>query len=619
MRFLLLICLFFSTPGFSKQYSIEQFLNTKTYAGMAFTHDERKILLGSDESGVFNVYALSLTDGKQIPLTRSSNQAIFLLSGFPEDDRFLCTSDQSGNEIHHIFLGDRGQLRDLTPYPGALASFQGWSHDRKSFFYTCNARDARFMDLYEMDIATFTGTMIYQNEKGWDVECVSPDKRFFAITKVHTSNDSDFYLFDRSSNTLQHLSPHQGEVQFSPASFSPDSKSLYFITDQDSDFSYLRRYNIASREFETVEKRDWDITGCRFSRGGRYRVMTINQDSVQVVQIYDLVRRQELKLPKIPEGEICGVRISDDEKKMLLYVEGDRSPQNIYFFQSWSGVRNGKGHKLTHALNPDIDPADLCEAEVVRYPSYDGLKIPALFYKPQGMNPNTKVPALIWVHGGPGGQSSKGYDHLIQYLVNHGYAVLAVNNRGSSGYGKSFFKAADLKHGEADLDDCMWAKKYLISTGCVDADKIGIIGGSYGGYMTLAALAFRPQEMAVGVDIFGVSNWVRTLKSIPAWWEAGREALYKKIGNPDTQTAYLESISPLFHAKNIVKPLLVIQGANDPRVLKVESDEIVEAVRKNGVPTQYVILDDEGHGFAKKQNQIVVGKAILEFLEVYLR
>jgi dipeptidyl aminopeptidase/acylaminoacyl peptidase len=208
---------------------------------------------------------------------------------------------------------------------------------------------------------------------------------------------------------------------------------------------------------------------------------------------------------------------------------------------------------------------------------------------------------------------------MIQFLVNHGYAILAVNHRGSSGYGKTFFKSADKKHGEADLDDCVEAKKYLISTGMIDPEKIGIYGGSYGGYMTLAALAFRPKEFAVGVDLFGISNWIQTLSNIPSWWETERESLYKKIGHPVKDADYLASISPLFHAKNIVHPLLVIQGANDPRVLKQESDQIIEAIKENNIPHKYVVFDDEGHGFSKKCNRIKMGEELLKFLDDNLK
>jgi len=197
--------------------------------------------------------------------------------------------------------------------------------------------------------------------------------------------------------------------------------------------------------------------------------------------------------------------------------------------------------------------------------------------------------------------------------------VLGINNCGSSGYGKTFFTADDKKHGHEPLEDCVAARKYLQSLPYVDPDRIGILGGSYGGYMTLAALTLQPDAFAVGVDLFGISNWVRTLESIPKWWESQRGALYQEIGDPVKDREMLLAVSPLFHADRIKKPLMVLQGANDPRVLKHESDDIVAAARKNGVPVEYVIFPDEGHGFTKKKNQIEGWKAILEFLEKHLR
>jgi dipeptidyl aminopeptidase/acylaminoacyl peptidase len=239
-------------------------------------------------------------------------------------------------------------------------------------------------------------------------------------------------------------------------------------------------------------------------------------------------------------------------------------------------------------------------------------------YKPHQASADNKVPALVLVHGGPGGQSRIGYRALIQYLVNHGYAIYAINNRGSSGYGKTFEGLDNRAHGKGDLDDCVWSKKLLVETGYVDESKIGIIGGSYGGYMVLAALTFRPEEFNVGVNLFGVSNWVRTLQSIPPYWESLKAALEKEMGDFDDEE-YLKSISPLFHADKIVKPMIVLQGANDPRVLKVESDEIVEAAKNNGVPVEYVVFDDEGHGFLKKENKQKGYEAILKFLDKYLK
>jgi len=269
-------------------------------------------------------------------------------------------------------------------------------------------------------------------------------------------------------------------------------------------------------------------------------------------------------------------------------------------------------------MNAAIDTDFLVDGEVVRYASFDGVEVPAILYKPRGASAASPAPATLWVHGGPGGQSRLGYNPMIQYIVNRGYAVLAVNNRGSSGYGKTFFHMDDRNHGDGDLRDCVEGRRYLETLDWIDGERIAIAGGSYGGFMVLAALAFQPDVFDAGVDIFGVSNWWRTLSSIPPWWGAQAEALYAEIGDPRTEEERLKAISPLFHADAIQKPLLVIQGANDPRVLKAESDEIVAAVEKNGVPVEYIVFDDEGHGFEKKTNQIIATESIVKFLDAHL-
>jgi len=232
---------------------------------------------------------------------------------------------------------------------------------------------------------------------------------------------------------------------------------------------------------------------------------------------------------------------------------------------------------------------------------------------------DNKAPALVLVHGGPGGQAQVGYFALTQALVNHGYVVYDINNRGSSGYGKTFFAMDDRKHGEADLADVVASKAMLVATGYVDPERIGIIGGSYGGYMVLAALTLQPDAFKVGVDLFGISNWSRTLSSIPTWWGSARDVLYAELGDPKTDAERLRRISPLFHAEQIKAPLRVLQGANDPRVLQVESDEIVAAAKKNGVPVEYIVFPDEGHGFVKKDNEIKGYGAVIAFLDKYLK
>ena len=321
------------------------------------------------------------------------------------------------------------------------------------------------------------------------------------------------------------------------------------------------------------------------------------------------------RIARVPAPDIAGLTISRSGTRIAFYVNGDTSPANLHALD----LTTGKTTRLTDTLNPAIKPEHLVESQNIRYKSFDGLEIPALLYRPQGASATARFPALVWVHGGPGGQSRTGYSANIQFLVNQGYAILAVNNRGSSGYGKTFFHADDRHHGERDLQDCVLGRKYLETLDWVDARRIGIIGGSYGGFMVCAALTLEPDAFDVGVNIFGVTNWLRTLNSIPPWWAAAKESLYAEMGDPEADKERLTRISPLFQAQRIKKPLLVFQGANDPRVLQVESDEIVAAAKKNGVPVEYVIFPDEGHGFARKDNRIKAAETQAAFLDKYLK
>ncbi len=402
----------------------------------------------------------------------------------------------------------------------------------------------------------------------------------------------------------------------SAQAFSEDSQSLYYTTDVGDEFAYLMKYNLADGSSEKVLEKDWDIVGMGFSEDGKYRVTYINQDAANVVEVLNTETGEMLDLPEFENENITGVSFSDDETMAILSVGGSHTPTNTYTYD----LETKKINKITDVLNDDINQQDLVKAEVVRYPSFDGEEIPAIYYKPLNASDENPVPALVLVHGGPGGQSRQGFSSVVQYLVNHGYAVLAVNNRGSSGYGKSFFQMDDQKHGEEDLQDVIEGKNWLAKQSEINGEKIGIMGGSYGGFMTMAALTFAPEEFDVGVNLYGVTNWMRTLKSIPPWWESFKESLYKEMGDPNTADSIrLKSISPLFHTEKVTKPLLVLQGSQDPRVLKVESDEIVEGVRKNGVPVEYVLFEDEGHGFVKKENQIEAYEKTLEFLDKYLK
>jgi len=600
-----------------RQYSIEQFMNTVRIGGSSFSADEKKILFHSNRTGIFNVHSVPVTGGGPTQLTNSTKESTYAVSYFPADARLLYTYDKGGNENSHLYLREiDGKEVDMTPGDKVKANFLGWSGDRKSFFYSTNERDPRFFDIFEMTIDGFKSALVHKDETGLDYGDISNDKKYIAFQKSGGSPaDADVYLYNTETKELKNITAHTGDVSNSPQAFDAKSQYLDYTTDQGGEFQYIARYDLTTGKTTTVEKAPWDVSYTYYSRNGKYRVVAINQDARTRIKIYNAATGKLVPLPKLPNGDITGVNISPSEKLMAFYLNGDRSPSDLHVYD----FATRKVTKLTNSLNPQISAGDLVDSEVIRYKSFDGMEIPSILYKPHNASAKNKVPALLLIHGGPGGQTRTGYSAVAQYLANHGYVILGVNNRGSSGYGKTFFAADDGKHGNEPLWDCVEAKKYLASLGYVDENKIGIMGGSYGGYMVLAALAFKPHEFEVGVDIFGVSNWVRTLQSIPPYWESFRKSLYKEIGDPNTELDKLRATSPLFHADKIVKPLIVLQGANDPRVIKPESDEIVESIRKRKGVVEYVLFDNEGHGFTKKANEIRAYKAILDFLDKHLK
>src|SRR3954468_9080827 len=490
----------------SQRYSIEQFMATTRVSGASFSADEKRILFSSNESGVFNAYSVPVAGGKAVALT-SSKDTTYAVSYFPKDDRILYTRDSGGDEQNHLYLRNLdGTEKDLTR--GKLkARFLEWKRDLSGFYVTTNERDPKFFDLYRYDAKTLERTLVFQNPGGYEFADITDDGKWVALEKTQTTTDSDIYLANVATKELKHITPHKGEVSNQADGFDPSNAALFFRSDDGSEFAYLRKYVLATGKIADVEKAPWDVMYARFSWNGMYRVTAVNEDGRTVVHLREGKTGKEIALPRMPEGDITSVNFSRSENLMSFYASSDRSPSNLHVLD----FRPGKVTPLTDTLSKEIDPEDLVAAEVVRFKSFDAMAIPNIHYKPLDASPEHKAPALVWVHGGPGGQTRKGYSALLQYLVNHGYVILGINNRGSSGYGKTFFTADDQKHGKEPLWDCVAAKKWLQSQPYVDGKKIGIIGGSYGGYMVLAALAFQPEVFDAGVDIFGVSNWLRTL------------------------------------------------------------------------------------------------------------
>ena len=603
-------------------YTAAQFFETTSFSmanpdGLAFSEGRTHVLISSDKTGVFNAYALPVAGGDPVPLTASTTNATFAQSYFPDGRRVLVAADQGGNELTHIYVREiDGTLRDLTPGDKLKAGFVGFSDDGQTFWLTSNERDAQVFDLYAYDAATYERKLMFQNPGGMDVAAVSGDGRLVALTKSHTSANSDIYLADLQAGGEPYLiTPHTGDVAYDVSGFGPFNATLIYTSNEDGEFAQAYAYDIADKAHNRTTQADWDVMYVSYSPNGRYRVTAVNADASTELTIEDAQNRAPVRLTGLPQGDITGVRFDPGAGLAAFTVVSDTSPADVFV----ADLSTGQARRLTHALNPAIQESDLVEATIVRYPGEGGVMVPAVLYRPKGASAANPAPAVVLVHGGPGGQTRRGYSAMVQHLVNHGYAVLGANNRGSSGYGKTFFHMDDKKHGEADLRDIVAGGDWLRAQDWVADDQVAVMGGSYGGYITAAALAFHPEKFEAGIDIFGVTNWVRTLQSIPAWWGAQRVALYDEMGDPAVDAERHRAISPLFHADKIRRPLLVVQGANDPRVLQVESDELVEKVRANNVPVEYVVFPDEGHGFQRRENRITAQEAYLAFLNRYVR
>lgn len=601
------------------RYTIEQLMDADTITGLSWSPDDSSIVFTSNRTGIANIYEMPSGGGTPTPLTASVKETVSAIGFFPNDERILFSSDQGGNELAHIYVRERdGTTRDVTPGAKHVARFVEWAQDGRSFFVQTNERDPRFFDLYEIKTDGYIRTKLFENDKAYQVRAVSPDRRYIGLSRIVDNATKHCYVYDRTEAKLIQLTAEGEPVACEPQVFADAGKKgaeLFYTTDHGGEFVFLVRQDLVTGERVTVFKPDWDVQGANLSRDGRTLVVSVNENARSRPYLFDATTFKPQHLADPMPGASVELLLANRTEKALVSASNGATPGEILLLD----LATGKRTPLLNARAPGVAPNDLVAGEIVRFKSYDGVTVPGILYVPKGARKGDALPAVIHVHGGPGDESRIGYRPLQQYLANHGYVVFEINNRGSSGSGRTFYHLDDRRHGDADLDDVVAAKSMLADTGFVDPAKVVIQGQSYGGYMTLAGLAFRPDVFAAGVDIYGVSNWPRLLANTPSWWEDLRRLLFTEIGDPEKDADYLRKISPVFHAGNIKKPLLVLQGANDPRVLPVESEDIVARVKANGVPVDYIVFPDEGHGFRKKANQIVAYRKILDFLDAHVK
>lgn len=599
------------------RYSLEQFMKTVSVGGGFLDKNENRLLISSNETGVFNVFSIDIESCEKTQLTNFTSGAANALAYFPNDDRILYSFDKNGRQNFHIYVRhpDAGD-QDLTLGEGTRENFITFSDDGKYFYTTNNSRDPLFFDLYEWDAATLESKLLLENKERWLITSVSPDRRLLVMVKTKTNLDSDIYLFDAAKGgepTV--ITPHEGETAFSTPTFSKDGRYVYYKSNDNHDFAYLKRYSLESETHEEVLKTDWDVEFFGFSPKGTYLFIGVNEEGDTRVKIEHVQTGELLTFPDLPPGQISGVRFSASEKLISFLHGSSKMPNNLYVYDTESKQLR----RLTDTLNSEIDPGDLAEAELIHFQARDGLLIRGYLFKPNEGSSKNRVPALLWVHDGPGFQTRPVYNAELQFLINCGYAVFAVNQRGSGGYGKAFLAADDRRYGREPLWDCVDAKNYLCGLDWVDPDKIGIMGFSLGGYMVLAGLAIQPDEFAVGVDLFGVCNVLRMLESLPKTWARVRQSFYFEFGDPMLDEQELRQISPYFHADKIKKPLLILHGARDMFVATEDVEQMVSTIKSKGGVVELVVFPDEATGFSSVENHIKGFEAVIKFLDKHLK
>jgi len=585
---------------------------------LSFSADEKLVAYLSDEGGRPDVWVQPVAGGpaKQLTHVKGFVQA---LQFSPTADRLIYAADEQGDELSRLFITDSegAPPKDLLPDlpAGRRADLIRWADDGKTFVYLSSQRDEKYLDLYEYELATGKHVRLWEASGKLELSAVSRDHTRFIIAETLSDANTNLYLVERATPTRQILlTPHQGDVLYSPHELSRDAKTLYYQSDEGREFGGLYAMDLATHRTRIVAQPDWDVEASGFSHGWKYFYRVTNIDGQSQLEVEEAGTRKQVALPAPPPGGTwVPLASSRTDRYLGVRLQGDAQPPTPYILD----LRTGTAHEVIDPLPATLKNRKMAVGELVHVPSFDGKRVPAFLYKPAGAGP---FPAVIDVHGGPTSQSRREFSGIRQYLVSKGYLVLVPNVRGSTGYGKTWMRLDNLDLGGGPLKDVVACKSWLVKEAHAQSDKIVVMGGSYGGYMALAAATFVPTEFAALVDFFGVSDLKSLVESFPPYWAASAQYIYQKFGDPKNpaHAQYQHDRSPLNFVDRIVRPLLVVQGDHDARVRKDQSDRIVDVLRKRSVPVHYLVLTGEGHGFSRRESTVAAFAATDRFLDRYL-
>ena len=592
-------------------------------SGASFNHDESLIAYASDEGGRMDIWARPVEGGAARQLTRVRG-AIESFEFSPTADRLVFSADLGGNELTALYFTDSQGTAPEPLFPDESEktrnTFVRWANDGKTLLYASNRRDAKSMDVYELDVTTKESTLVWKNTRSFELVLTSRDHRRFVFMEEVSDADSNLYLAERGARELRLLTPHRTAVRYGATDFSPDGGTFFYTSDENREFAAAYSMDLATGKSRSVLSPEWDVYGAGFSKGGSVFVTSVNHDGSPELAFRHARSGEPVKLPPIANGKLVSAVFSGSDRWIAARVESDSAPRSLWLLD----LKKRTARPLFDPLPRALRGKRFASARSIRVKSFDGRDVPGLLFVPPDGSGSKKTtrrrPALIDIHGGPTSQSVRTFRPFAQYLVSKGYVVLVPNVRGSVGYGKTYTSLDNKDFGGGPLKDVLACKAWLARHAHVDRDRVAIMGQSYGGYMTLAAATFAPTEFAAHIDLFGISDLKSLVEGFPVYWESAMAYIHQKFGNPNDpkDAAYQRERSPLYFADRIRRPLLVIQGENDPRVRKDQSDRLVEAVRRSGVPVEYLVIEGEGHGFSKTENQVRALEAADRFLESYV-
>jgi dipeptidyl aminopeptidase/acylaminoacyl peptidase len=601
------------------RYDIERYLNIRSAASPTFSPNADRIAFLTNITGTPQVWMVSASGGWPEQLTFYADR-VDVVRWSPDGSGLIFAKSRGGDENAQLFWlsPDGAQVRALTDAPKVRHNLGSWSHDGKKISYASNKRNRDYFDIYVMDVATGREELVYQQDGSNSALTWSFDDRRLVVSHEgeKLSLDNDLYLVDLTTKQATHLTPHEGAAQYGDVYLTRDGSALLLGTNDNREFYSVSRLNLQTKRIETLDDTPRDLAGTTLSPDGRMFAYTINSDGFYELYVREAsadgklgAKTEVVKLPG--KGLASGLRFSEDNRKLAFTFSAARFNGDVWLYDLKSHTLS----QVTHSSRAGIPQSSFVEPELIHYKTFDGREIPAWYYRPQ-RNMQAGVPVIVSVHGGPEGQEQPGFSGVYQYFLSRGYAILAPNVRGSTGYGKTYTHLDDVRKREDSVKDLAAAVEWLKTQGGADARRIAVMGGSYGGYMTLAAVTLYPEMWAAAVDTVGIANFESFLKNTSGYRRKLREAEY---GSLERDLDFLKAISPLGKVERIRTPLMVIQGRNDPRVPYTEAEQIVRAMQARGAPVEYKLFDDEGHGINKLSNRLIVYPLVADFLDRHMK